>query len=97
MPGVGDERVDLAHRLDRPGERVDHLLLVGDIATERLDTRADRGQLGASLLVLVLVAAPDHDVGTRGGERPGHPQPDAPVPPGHDLDPTRQIRHGPRV
>ena len=88
--GVGEQRVDPAQVSIERANAATTCCSSATSHANACDPRADRLELGAGLRVLVLVAAPDHDVGTRVGERPGHAQPDAPVAAGddHDLDPS---------
>ena len=92
MPALAISESTLPMASTDAGERVDHLLLVGHVAADGLDPGAD----GRPARPGPPRSCPRCGPRSRRrrpalGQRPGHAQPDAPVAPGHDHDPSRQI------
>ena len=84
--GIGEARVDAPEFLHRRADAVDDLFLVGHVDFPRMDLHAMRAKLLGGALVLVLVGAPDRDIGARLRDGVGHAEADAAIAAGDQRD-----------
>ncbi|MEZ5253442.1 MAG: hypothetical protein R2689_06220 [Microthrixaceae bacterium] len=90
--GIGEHGVDTATRgLDRRRERPLGVALICDVAEEGPCIHTKRSQRVDRSVVLGVVAAPQHDVGTGRSAPCRQRQADAAVPTGHHHRPAREL------
>mgnify|MGYP003624429260 CR=1 FL=1 len=78
--GIGDTRIDAPEMVFQFGHAFDDFSFLADIDRPGRDLAgAKLFQLGDSRRVDLGIAAPDGDIGIRGGEGFGHAEPDPPV------------------